>query len=161
VVTLSLSLDDGGSGEGGAQVYELEASAGVDCVAGVILADVSAVGGVCMLNPAFVDRSIGTASTILDPLLLSWSSTDPGANCGEVTDQWTGTYEIAEWVPERVVLNLLGGTHCPYGDTGSCSESDGSLIIEGLRAGPEPASPGAPAYMDFGSGQPICSGVWP
>jgi hypothetical protein len=156
VVETSLSLDDGATATGGAWLREIETMTGDDCVAGVSLMADSA-SGIHPVEPAFVDRAAGTASRILAPVLLTWSSSDPDAEGGEVTDQWSGTFEVSEWSNARVVLLLRDGEHCAYTDSTTCAPASGTLTFDGVRAGPDAANPYDAMYEDVATGDRICS----
>lgn len=157
VVSLELALDDGSVGTGSSQVTEFETAAGADCVGGVELRQESMIGGICFSQAAFIDRSVGTSSAMLEVASLMWSETDSDANCGEMTDEWNGSVEVAEWTEDRISLLLVAGTHCRIGDPASCGTAGGTIVLEGKRNGPEAAAPAIPGYEDIASGSPICS----
>lgn len=157
VVSLELALDNGAAGTGSSQVTEFETTAGADCVGGVHLNQDSMIGGICFSQAAFIDRSVGTASAMLELASLMWSEADSDANCGAMTDEWNGTVEVAEWTEERISLLLVGGIHCRPGDPASCVAAGGTIVLEGKRNGPEAAAPAIAGYQDIASGSPICS----
>ncbi len=142
-------------------VQDWEVTAGADCDAAVYLVP-TRVSGI-FVEPAFLDRSPGTG-TIMQAdnpspgAMMQWSATDPYAAADADTDEWAGTWSVAEWTDDRVVIDLVDGVHCDLPDRANCVEEEGQLVYEGARQEAIPAIPGtnASGYADLTSGAPLC-----
>lgn len=145
------------------RVRELETLAQADCSAGVGLAE-SEWSGI-MAGALFIDRNVGTATTsdptdLADPIpgvSLSWSATDPEADGETMTDYWDGTFVIAEWSDDRIVIDLVDGLHCDLPDRLACVQESGTLTYSGLRTPSEPwENSRSSGLVDVASGELIC-----
>lgn len=134
---------------------EVDIPRGYDCAGGVYLPLSSGGDVYTYASVAFADRNPGTESRMVDPgAELGWSRTGDGA-----TDVWIGTYRLATWTDDEVVIELDAGTRCELPDRTRCFPATGTLTVTGDRFGTRTAPRDEAFYngmRDVATGQRLC-----